>query len=96
MWAVRDVRLEALADLEAVHLGHHDIEQDDVDLRSSIEGERFGAGRSGANLEILRRQASFEQADIRRNVVNDQHASCQRPAAPSTQNKPGRTGSSDP
>jgi hypothetical protein len=30
MAAVDSVGLEALADLDAVHVGHHDIEQDEV------------------------------------------------------------------
>ena len=59
---------------------------DDVDFLLGDDFEGALAGWSRGDVEILSRQASFKQADIRWNVVNDQHASCQRPAAPRRNN----------
>jgi len=69
------------ADLEAVHLRHHHVEQHDVDLLGRHAIERLAAGRRRAHIEIFRAQARFEQAHIGRYVIDDQHARCQRPDA---------------
>jgi hypothetical protein len=70
------VGLEPLAGLEAIHLGHHHVEQDDVDRRlADVDGLAAGGRRD--DVEILRAQPRFEQPHVGRNIVNDQHAGCQ-------------------
>ncbi len=76
------VDLEPRTDLEAVHLGHHHVEQDDVDLALGADRQRFLAGSSRDDVEILSRKPRLEQADIRWNIVDDQHPCRQRPQAP--------------
>lgn len=52
---VRGVRigLDPAADVEAIHLRHHDVEQDDVGRRRGDLGERDGAAFRFGDLEIL-------------------------------------------
>ncbi len=47
--------LEPPADLEAVHAGHHDVEQDDVAQALLAERQRVGPVHRGDDVEILGR-----------------------------------------
>ena len=48
--------LEPPADLEAVHAGHHDVEQDDVAQALLAERQRVGPVHRGEHVEILGRE----------------------------------------
>ncbi len=65
------VGLEPAADLETVHVWHHDVEQDDVAFRTRTDVERLGAVASRQHVEIFGRQAGFQQLDVRGNVIDD-------------------------
>src|SRR4029079_12501645 len=62
------------ADLEAVHAGHHHVEEDDVAKAAAAHVERLGAAISGDDLEILGRQPRLEQLDVGNDVVDDKDA----------------------
>jgi hypothetical protein len=68
------IRLQALADLEAVHAGHHDVQQDDV---GRIGGDRVKRSRAAVgrhDVEVLGRKLGFQQPDVRRDIVDNQDA----------------------
>ncbi len=62
------------ADFEAVHAGHHDVQQNDVAASIAAELERFGPVRRGNDVEIFGREARFQELDVRKQVVDDQDA----------------------
>src|SRR5690606_37045847 len=66
--------LEPAADLEAIHLRHHDIEEYDVDVLALADGEGLASGGGGDDFAVLGAQAGLEQAHVRWNIVNDQDA----------------------
>ena len=70
--ARRLVRADAPADLVAVHLGHEDVEQDEADAARRNALERLGAGRGRHDVVPARSQHRLEQADVLRQVVDDQ------------------------
>ena len=69
----RRVRLQPAAHLEAVHVGHHDVEQDDVAFGARADRQRLGAVRCGRHVEIFGRQARFQQLDVGGNIIDDQN-----------------------
>ena len=62
------------AHFEAVHVGHHDVEQHEVALGALADRQRFLAAHGGDDVEIFRRQPRFEQLHIGRDVVDDKNA----------------------
>jgi hypothetical protein len=54
------VRLEPLEHLEAVEIGHHQIEQDQVELLEREKLERAPAGLGAGHLVAVARQAAKE------------------------------------
>tara|TARA_R100000365_G_scaffold987_1_gene3594 strand:- start:458 stop:1021 length:564 start_codon:yes stop_codon:yes gene_type:complete len=75
------VALENLTAGKSVHLRHHHIEQDDIDVLAAANFDRLGAGGGRHNVEILGEQARLEQFHIGGNVINDEH-SCSHGARP--------------
>ena len=63
---------EPPADLIAVHLRHHDVEQHEVDVALGGERERLRAGAGGDDLVTARREHGFEQADVLDQIVDDE------------------------
>ena len=74
MWWVAGLALEPPAHLEAVHVGHHHVEQDDVAFGALADRERLLAAHRGDDVEIFRRQPRFQQLDVRRHIVDDENA----------------------
>ena len=70
----RRVRLELAADLEAVHVRHHHVEQHDVAFGALAQRQRLGPASGGGDVEIFRRQPRFQQLHIGRDVVDDKNA----------------------
>ena len=70
------VALDAAADLDAVDPRHHHVKQHDIGLGALHRFQGIDAVHGGDDLEILRRQLGFQQADIGENVVDDQDAGC--------------------
>ena len=68
----RRIGFQPAADLEAVHVGHHHVEQDDVAFGALADGKRFRAAGRGQHVEILGRQARFQQLDVGGDIVDDQ------------------------
>jgi len=68
------IGLQPLADLETVDAGHHDVEQDEIDLRALADGQRIVAVLGRQHVEIFGEQPRFEQLHIGRNVVDDEDA----------------------
>jgi hypothetical protein len=63
---------EPPADLVAVHLRHHDIEQHEVDVAPAGERKRLCAGARADHFMAARREHGLEQADVLRQVVDDE------------------------
>ncbi len=61
------------ADLEAVHVRHHDVEQHDVALGAFADLQRLRTATGGRHVEIFRRQAGFQQLHIGWNIIDDQN-----------------------
>ena len=69
----RRIGLQAAADLEAVHVRHHHVEQHDIAFAFAQIVQRLGAVRSrSCDIEILGRQPRFEQLHVGGNVVDNQ------------------------
>ena len=68
------IGLQPLADLEAVHFRHHDVEQDHIDLGSIANVEGVAAIARGEDVEIFRHEPRFEQLHIGGNIIDDQYA----------------------
>jgi hypothetical protein len=67
-----EISLELLADLEAIHAGHHDIEQDHV-RRLAGAGDAQGTLAAGGGLDVLSVFQAFDQeVDVGRLIVNDE------------------------
>ena len=71
---VAAIALDAPADLEPVHAGHHDVEQHDVDPLGLQAGRAPPAAVGRQHLEVLGRQAGLEQLDVGEDVVDDENA----------------------
>ncbi len=67
------VGLEAAADFEAVHLGHHDVQNDDIDGLFGEEFEGGAAGVGGQTIEARVLKADLEEAQGLGLVVNGQN-----------------------
>ena len=61
------------ADFEAVHVGHHHVEEDEIAFGALADGQRLLPAHRGNDVEILCRQPCFKQPHVGRNVVNDQN-----------------------
>ncbi len=77
------LRLEALADLDAVHVGHHDIEQNEVGLFALDEVDGLKASIGGDDAQAFALKLALEELDVDRLVVDDQdfwcgHVGCER------------------
>src|SRR5690606_28199408 len=70
----RRVALEAAADLEPIHVGHHDVQQRHIDLAILANLDRVRAVGRGQHLEILGQEANLQQLHIGRNVVNNKNS----------------------
>ena len=70
----RGIGTQAPTHLEAVELGHHDVEQDQI--RSMLPGgcQPFLAIGRGEDLVAFRDQSSLQDLDVRRVVVDDEDA----------------------
>jgi hypothetical protein len=66
------VFLELAADGEAVHAGHHDVQQDDVGQVARGHGQGRRAVHGAGDFVVLGRQLGLEQADIGLDVVDDE------------------------
>ena len=66
------VRLEPLEHLEAVEIGHHQIEQDQVELLEREKLERAPAGLGAGHLVAVARQAAKQQVAVAGVVVDHQ------------------------
>ena len=72
--AVHGVLLEALHHLDAVHLWHHDIEQDQVWLKLSGARERILAVNGRHDLVTLGFETDAQNIEVGRNVVDGKNA----------------------
>src|ERR1041385_2593459 len=70
----RRIGLDALADFEAVHAGHHHVEQDDVGLLFFDLLKRLGAGARCYNVEVLGAKLGLEQLNVSWDIVDDEDA----------------------
>ncbi len=66
------IGLQPLANIETVYAGHHDVEQDEIDLGAVADGERLQAVLRRQHVEIFGQQPRFEKLHIRGNIVNHQ------------------------
>ncbi len=70
------------ADFIPVHIGHHDVEQDDVGLLRPGDLQRRLAVISRKHLVIFKRQPGFKQLHIDRNIIDDKDTSGHKPKLP--------------
>ena len=70
------IGLQPPADFETVHLRHHHVQQDDIDMTLGADAQGFGAGIGWRDLKILGGQPGIEQLHIRWDIVDHQHAGC--------------------
>jgi hypothetical protein len=68
------IGLELAADLEAVHVRHHDVEQHDVAFGALAQRQRLRPALRGGDVEIFGRQPRFQQLHIGRHIVDDENA----------------------
>ena len=68
------VGAQAAQQPEAVHAGHHHIEQDDVAGAVGADFQRARAVACGDDLIIFRREPRIEQLHVEREIVDDQDA----------------------
>ena len=66
--------LEAAAHLEAVHAGHHHVEQDDVAQALLADRDGVRPVHGGDDVKILGRKLRIEQFHVGEEVVDDQDA----------------------
>ena len=78
----RRIGFQPAADLKAVHVGHHDVEQHDVAFGARADRQRLGAVAGGQHVEIFRRQARFQQLHVGGNIVDDQNTRRHRNSTP--------------
>ncbi len=64
--------LEPPAGLEAVHVRHHDVEQDDVRCLGAGERDRLLAAACQRHLVVFAPELGFEQLPVREHVVHDE------------------------
>ena len=68
------IGLEPPAHFEAVHVRHHDVEQDEVAFGALADRQRLLAAHRRDDVEIFGRQPRFQQLDVGRHVVDDENA----------------------
>ncbi len=66
------VLADAPADLEAVHVGHADVEQDEVDAALLHLLQGLGAAECAEHTKALGLQVGLDEPDVRRLVVDHQ------------------------
>ena len=66
------IGLDAAADFETVHAGHHHVQQHDVGQFRGDAGQRLLAAARRQDFEIFGRQLRFQQLDVGEDVVDDQ------------------------
>ena len=66
--------LQPTADVEAVHAGHHHVEQHDIGQFGGRHRQRRRAVVGRQHLVVLRRQLGLEQAHVRFDVIDDEDA----------------------
>ena len=72
----RALGAEPAGDLEALHVGEHHVQHDQVGTEGGDRGQRFGAGARGLHGEALEAQGHRDDVDDVGLVVDDQHAVC--------------------
>jgi hypothetical protein len=70
------IRLQAGAGFEAVHVRHHDVEQDQVRRRPLRDGDRVLAAPGGEQPVAVALERLVEHLKIRRVVVDQQNLRC--------------------
>ncbi len=68
------IGLDAAADLEAVHAGHHHVQQHNVGNALRHAGQAFQPVEGGDDIEIFRRQLRFQKLDVGHDVIDDEDA----------------------
>ena len=68
------IGLQPFADLETVYAGHHDVEQDEIDLVALADRQRRVAVGRGHHVEIFRDKPGFEKLYVCGYVVNNQNS----------------------
>ena len=68
------VALQAAADLETVHAGHHHVEKHDIAVALPADDERLGATGGGDDIEIFGSEAGFEKLQVGGEIVDDENA----------------------
>ena len=75
--ARRGVALEGATDLEAVELGHHDVEEDEIRTDAARDIER-GAAVLRCEQAIPRPSGAHDETQVHRAVVDDQNGGAGR------------------
>jgi hypothetical protein len=73
----RDIRpavAEPARDVEALDVGQHHVEHDQLRLERRRRGERLGAGRGRLDLEAVEAQRHRDDVEDVRLIVDDEHA----------------------
>ena len=70
--------LQAPAHFEAVHVGHHHVEQDDVAVGALADRQRLVTAHRGDDVEILGREPRLQQLDVGRHIIDDENARSHR------------------
>ncbi len=70
--------LDLLQQLDAVHVVHAQVGDDEIRPETRQRGERFGRAFDGFDVVVLRPQADAQQAQQARVVVDQQDAAAQR------------------
>ena len=70
------VVLEDAATLEAIHAGHHDVQQDQVGLPVAGPFDRLEPVARAGDLIVFGRKLGLQQARVGGDVVNDEDARC--------------------
>ena len=68
--------LQTLADLDAIHVGHHDIEEDEIRFFLFDEIERLEAVVGSRHADVFAFQLSLQQLDVDGLVIDDQDRGC--------------------
>ena len=71
---LRALGAEALGDLEALHVGQHDVEHHEVRVEAAHRRERVAPGARRLDLEALEAQRHRDDVDDVRLVVDDEDA----------------------
>ena len=66
------IAFEALANLDAIHLGHHDIQQHQVGLMGTGQFQRCFAVSGGENVVAVHRETRLQDVHVHRLIVHDE------------------------